>query len=132
MECLLDTNVLIWFLENNSKLKPQVIEIIEEEQNSIYVSTASFWEMAIKLKLKKLKLSNSLKSIFEITSDKGIIILDLNKYHILQFGKIEFIDNHNDPFDRIIISTAVKENFAVISSDQKFKEYNSIIKLIET
>lgn len=132
MECLLDTNVLIWFLENNANLKPKVVEIIEEEQNSIYVSIASFWEMAIKLKLKKLKLSNSIKSIFEITSSKGILILDLNKQHILQFESIDFFDNHNDPFDRIIISTAIEEGFAIISSDQKFKQYDSVIKLIET
>lgn len=66
MDFLLDTNVLIWFLENNSKLKPQNVEIIEEEQNSSFISIASFWEMAIKMKLKKLKLSNSLKQYLKL------------------------------------------------------------------
>lgn len=131
MEFLLDTNVLIWFLENNPKLNRNVADLIEDEQNTIYVSIASFWEIAIKIKLGKLRLSNQLKSIFEITESNGIEILNIEKKHILQYEKILFFNNHNDPFDRIIISTGIEEDFTIISSDLKFKEYQSFLKLIE-
>ena len=48
MRVLLDTHIILWALENNSKLPEKAREIIEDERNQIYYSTASVWEIAIK------------------------------------------------------------------------------------
>ncbi len=131
MNILLDTNILIWFLENSQKLKPEIIEIIEEEKNSVFVSIVSFFEITIKLKIEKLKLSDSLKKVFETTEKSDIKILELDKKHILQYEDLEFDDDHKDPFDRLLISIAIQEKLTIISSDQKFKNYKHILNLIE-
>lgn len=118
-------------MENSQKLKPEIIEIIEEEKNSVFVSIVSFFEITIKLKIEKLKLSDSLKKVFETTEKSDIKILQLDKKHILQYEDLEFDDDHKDPFDRLLISIAIQEKLTIISSDQKFKNYKHILNLIE-
>ena len=48
MEYLIDTHIFLWSLLDTSKLKPHVIEILENEENKIYLSSISFWEIALK------------------------------------------------------------------------------------
>ena len=60
MDILLDTHTLIWFVEGNQKLSPEARSVIENDSNQSHVSMATFYEMAIKLKIGKLFLANSL------------------------------------------------------------------------
>lgn len=48
MRFLLDTHIILWMLENNAKLPQEARKVIEDENNQIYYSTASVWEIAIK------------------------------------------------------------------------------------
>ena len=68
---LLDTHILIWFIENSPKLPEFLRNLIGRSDDlNIYVSIASFWEMAIKVSKKKLTLIDSVQDIMRICSDE--------------------------------------------------------------
>lgn len=121
MRYLLDTQILIWFYEGNPQLSEKIINIIEEEGNSLYFSIASFWEMSIKVGNGKLALSNGLEKWLENVKNDEIEILLVQPNHILTLASLP--SPHKDPFDRIIIAQAITENLTLISSDAIFKEY---------
>jgi len=118
---LLDTHVLIWFIEENKRLS-QAIRSVIEDSNNICVSIASFWEMAIKVSKKKLTLIDSVQDIMRICSDElHFLILNIKAAHLKELEKLDF--HHNDPFDRLIISQAIAENMTLISADKYIKAY---------
>lgn len=63
MRLLIDTHILIWFLEGNKLLSKQHRQIIANPQNDIFISIASLWEMAIKISVGKLTLANVLTDV---------------------------------------------------------------------
>lgn len=121
MKYLIDTHVLIWFLEGNLEIPEKTRLIIKDESNEIFVSIASFWEMAIKIGLGKLILPKDLKGIIEDTKSLNISTLQIKEEHVLKIIELPFI--HKDPFDRIIISQSIIENMKIISKDEIFKDY---------
>ena len=62
---LIDTHVLLWYIEGNTRLAPKIISILDNSQNKIYVSKVSLWEIAIKAEKGKLQLTLSLKDLAE-------------------------------------------------------------------
>jgi PIN domain nuclease of toxin-antitoxin system len=125
MKYLIDTHTFLWFNEINSEISSKAKEIIENIENEIYISMASLWEISIKVNLGKLFINNDFESILEDINDEGIIILPINFPHICINNKLPQF--HKDPFDRIIISQALSENFNIISKDAIFDKY-----LVET
>jgi PIN domain nuclease of toxin-antitoxin system len=57
MNLLLDTHIFLWFVNDDPRLSDRLKDLIENEDNIIYVSVASIWEMSIKHNLGKLKLT---------------------------------------------------------------------------
>jgi len=118
---LLDTQILIWFYENNPQLSETVKEIIVNGEHKLYFSVASLWEMTIKIGKGNLILSNPLETwLSQIESDE-IEILLVQPHHILSLPSLPLA--HRDPFDRIIIAQARTEELTLISSDRIFEEY---------
>lgn len=119
MRYLLDTNIFLWWLNDDKKLKDSVRKIIKDSKNQIFVSVASGWEISIKHRKGKLPLKTTLKKCFELSSFE---ILNINLSHILQLDKLPL--RHNDPFDRIIIAQSQVENLTLITSDEKIWKYS--------
>ncbi|MBP6620095.1 MAG: PIN domain-containing protein [Leadbetterella sp.] len=80
---LLDTHALIWFNNGDNRLSEKVKNIIEDEKSEIFVSMASFFEITIKLKLGKLKLTNSIEKFLEDTKSHLIQVLPISENHII-------------------------------------------------
>ncbi|MEA5425028.1 hypothetical protein [Arcicella lustrica] len=55
----------------------------------------------------------------------------MNQHHSIQYKTIPLLPEHRDPFDRMLIAVEVREDLTIISADEKFKIYTSIINLIE-
>jgi PIN domain nuclease of toxin-antitoxin system len=122
MTYLLDTHMLLWFTMGDRKLSRKAKSILRDESNTILLSAASVWEMAIKISLGKLILSMPLKEYLrEHVQGNNITILDIAVTHLLHTGMLPFI--HRDPFDRLIISQAIIEDIPIITADQHFKKY---------
>ncbi|MBI3290231.1 type II toxin-antitoxin system VapC family toxin [Candidatus Microgenomates bacterium] len=126
MRYLLDTNILLWWLDDDRKLKPLVRNVIQDKKNQILISIISGIEISIKNKLGRLPLKTNVKRIFE---KSGFDILSVNLDHILKFDKLPIHKDHKDPFDRILIAQASEEKLTLITSDNKFQKYKlSLLK----
>lgn len=121
MRCLVDTNIFLWSLNGDKKLKAEIKEIIENPKNQIFVSIASAWEISIKNRAGKLPLKTTLSKCFEILDFE---ILDINLIHTLEFNRLPLHKDHRDPFDRILISQARVENLTLITTDEKIWQYD--------
>ena len=124
MHYLLDTHVLIWHAENQN-LSQNVLNIINNPENTILVSHASLWEMTIKVSIGKLKLNFSIAEFpnLLIQNQFSILPFDFKNYEIL--SQLPF--HHQDPFDRMLIAQAMSENIPIISHDSKFDLYDVVI-----
>lgn len=124
MEYLIDTHIFLWSLLDTSKLKPHVIKILENEENKIYLSSISFWEIALKNQNKKLDLKGiSVLQLPHIAQQFNYTILNLSPYDYVSIGQIPLKENHKNPFDRILIQTAIRNNLVLISNNAKFQQY---------
>ena len=130
MKILLDTHALLWFIEGDSQLSQNAKKLIEDPKNEVYVSHISFFEISIKLKIGKLQLLKSLRGIYDDALNAGIELLDLEFEHIENYQSVPLIADHRDPFDRVLIATALHENLSIITIDEKFENYKHIINVI--
>jgi PIN domain nuclease of toxin-antitoxin system len=121
MNILLDTHILLWFLNDNENLSEKVKSQVENPQNSVLVSIVSLWKISIKINLSKLKLDIPFEQLFHEIENLNIEILNIKREHLIVLKELEF--KHRDPFDRLIISQAISENLYVASNDKTFAEY---------
>ncbi|UTC57817.1 type II toxin-antitoxin system VapC family toxin [Treponema sp. OMZ 305] len=117
---LLDTHTLLWFLHDSPQLSKKALNIITTEQY-IYVSSASLWEIAIKRSIGKLNFEYSFQQIETLCYEKNISSLHITSKHLDKL--IELPNIHNDPFDRLLISQAITENFCLITKDSIIPQY---------
>lgn len=124
MNLLLDTHVLLWWLDDSPSLSRTVNEKISDVGNLVFVSAAVIWEIRIKQALGKLKIPASFRQVLEgqsfenlpITADHAHAVKDLPSYH-------------RDPFDRMLIAQAVVEGLTIVTHDSVFHPYR--IPIIE-
>ncbi|MBU2610233.1 MAG: type II toxin-antitoxin system VapC family toxin [Chloroflexi bacterium] len=122
MNLLLDTHAFLWFIGGSSSLSKRARTLIEDETNRVVLSTASLWEIAIKISLEKLTLSESFDVLIpEQLAVNGIELLDISINHAALVANLPF--HHRDPFDRLLVAQAKVEQMAVISKDQAFDAY---------
>lgn len=123
MNYLLDTHVLLWAINDDTKLSANAKEKIDDTENNIYVSAISFWEISLKFSIGKLELRGFTPSnLTELSIQIGFKLLPLlhdecATYHHL----INTI--HRDPFDRMLVWQAIKQNLTLITKDSKANLY---------
>lgn len=117
---LLDTHTLLWFLEDDPKLPPNIKELIEDS-DSIVVSIITLWEIAIKLSINKLILQFEFQELTTFLDELTIQVLPLSFEDIQHYIGLPL--HHRDPFDRILIAQAINHSWAIISVDSAFDEY---------
>lgn len=122
MVYLADTHTLLWIVIDDNKLSNKVKKLFLDEQNEIFVSVASLWEIAIKVSLKRLELGQSLNDFYlkHIIGNK-IRLLDIKVGHLAVLETLEF--HHRDPFDRLIVCQSIFEKIPILSSDKVFSNY---------
>ena len=124
MEYLIDTHILLWAIMDSNKLSKKEQQVLSDETNTIFVSPISFWEIAIKHQNKKLDLGKvNILHIPHIAEQLDFSILNPEPYDYLTIGQIPQKENHHDPFDRMLIQQAIRNNLVLISKDEKFHQY---------
>lgn len=91
MRLLLDTHILIWFLEGNLLLSNARRQLIVNAQNEIFISVASLWEIAIKISVGKIALARPLADVINQLAVENIEILPISPAHVLQVSASRFI-----------------------------------------
>lgn len=125
MRVLLDTHVLLWALSDDPKLSSKARRLIENAAE-IYVSAATFWEMAIKVGLGKLDAD--LDEIREYCLESGFVELPITSEHAIAVKDLE--QHHKDPFDRLIVATAISEPMRLMTADAQIAQYTSLAILV--
>ena len=124
MKYLIDTHVFIWFIMEPEKIAKAAMDILCNEESQIYMSPISFWEIAIKYQNKKLNLGRiNILHLPHIAEQYDFSILNPEPYDYLTIGQIPKKVNHHDPFDRMLIQQAIRNNLVLISKDEKFRQY---------
>lgn len=126
MKYLLDTHIIIWWLDQKGKtfLKEEAKRIIESVDNSIFISYVSILEISIKVSIGKLEID---KNYIDFLKDDAIEILPITIAEIQMLTDLEL--HHRDPFDRLLICQAIQNGMTLISRDKEFKKYD--VKIIE-
>jgi PIN domain nuclease of toxin-antitoxin system len=115
---LLDTNVLIWWEQNDPRLGGNARAAIQNAA-SVYVSAASAWEITIKSALGKLRTT---RRPHQAISDGGFDELPVTVEHAEAVGQLP--NRHSDPFDRLIIAAARVEGLTIVTTDPQFAHYD--------
>ena len=118
---LLDTDTLLWFLFENDNLSQKAQETISSNPNKIFVSHISFWEIAIKIRIGKLKYSYNTYELIKLCQHEGFDQLPVNLRHIHETSLLPLI--HRDPFDRMPVAQAKVEGMTLITHDQYIPKY---------
>lgn len=90
--------------------------VITDPNNSVFVSPASYWEIAIKIKTAKLVLRESfLDFVQRAIFDNGFTILPIEPRHAAAVAALPF--HHRDPFDRLLIAQSLVDGLPLVSAD---------------
>jgi PIN domain nuclease of toxin-antitoxin system len=122
MRLLLDTHAFLWFVLADPRLSAGAQRAIADPANDAEVSPASYWEIAIKIGLRKYKLTQPYQQFFETQ-------IAVNRFRILPVeirhtaALVTLSGHHKDPFDRLIIAQAIVEGMPVVSNDSRFDAY---------
>jgi len=119
---LLDTHTALWLFEGNEKLPQSTRDIIYNIENEIYICIISAWEIAIKVSLNKLDFDGGVAMFLFAIEDNNINLLGVKGDYVKIVEKLPFI--HRDPFDRLIIATALAENLTIITIDENIQKYD--------
>jgi len=119
---LLDTHTFLWFLSGDARLTKKQKEALLDPDNTLFMSIASFWEMTIKLSLGKLSCMGGMKELAKNATALGVTIEPISAETL--FVLEELVQLHKDPFDRIIIATAINKGYAIVTGDDGIKQYS--------
>ena len=129
MKLLLDTHVLIWALEDSPRLPLRIRDAIIDENNQIYVSMLSLWEIAIKHKKRPESMPYSATQIRDYSMRAGYTFLHVGIDTITIYDQND-LSMHNDPFDQMLVCQSQANNMRLLTHDDKLKSFG--IGFIET
>ena len=122
MRYLLDTHVAIWHLEDSPHLPSSTKRIIDGNVGRLCLCSVSLWEIAIKVNLGKLKLRFPFEEFLEKVRNSDIKLLQIRDEYLKRLSDLPSI--HKDPFDRLLIATALTENLTIITADENIHKYD--------
>ncbi|NOT85408.1 MAG: type II toxin-antitoxin system VapC family toxin [Methylococcaceae bacterium] len=126
MKFLLDTHILLWWLNDDEKLSEAARQLISNADNDIYISHISLWEIQIKTMVGKLNAN--LTDILQQLPENSFQQLPTHANHILALASLPA--HHHDPFDRMLIAQAISEPLHLMTHDKQVALYSGSIILI--
>ena len=128
MRLLLDTHVLLALIEGRKASLPAGVDaLLKDPDNEHHLSAASLWEIAIKWRLGKLRLSPKLSALPELHHDLGIQIVPINEHHALAVVDPEPVTR--DPFDRMLLAQCQIVNLRLVSLDRSLLKNHLAVKI---
>jgi PIN domain nuclease of toxin-antitoxin system len=122
MRVLLDTHALLWWLAGDRHLTLKAKRAIADEANEIFVSAASAWEVATKVRIGKLPHAGPLAVDFaREVRQQQFTALPISLEHAQVAGSM--VSTHRDPFDRMLIAQALEEKMAIVSNESLFDTF---------
>ncbi len=119
MRLLLDTHALLWWLTYDRRLGPTARDLIEDPHNDVLVSVVALWEIALKVRVGKLKAD--LEQVTGLIQQEGCIVLDIGIKHLQALARLPA--HHRDPFDHLLIAQAIAEDAVFMSENRNAWRY---------
>ncbi len=126
MNYLLDTHILLWAADG--RLPKKALEIIENDNNTLYFSPVSLWEIIIKNTLGRADFSVDAAALHKGLLAAGYKELPIRVSHSLAVAALP--ENHKDPFDRMLLAQATSENYTLVTADKIVGKYGDGIVLV--
>ena len=122
MRILLDTHYLLWSFIDTNKINKRIYSELLSDENEVFYSQASLWEISIKYNLGKIVLEGmGPVELYQEIENSYFKCRHLENKELITFYKLPI--EHRDPFDRVMIWQAIKSEYYFLSSDKKMKEY---------
>ncbi len=122
MRILLDSHTLIWWFSGSPRLSGQARRAMEDEENDIFISAATAWEIATKHRLGRLPEAEVLALDFQgRIASQGFEELSITVAEGVRAGALS--GHHRDPFDRILIAQAQERNLVLLTNETLFDQY---------
>jgi PIN domain nuclease of toxin-antitoxin system len=119
---LLDTHIFLWLTMGSPRLKAKARKTISSA-DKIYISSASIWEIAIKISLGKL--TADIDDVIEAIAANGFEELPVFSRHARRVAAMPRL--HGDPFDRLLVAQAVEENMQLLTADAYMAAYSDLV-----
>ena len=119
MDLLLDTHIILWWLDDNDSLPKKYRLAIADRNNICFVSAASVWEISIKSAVGKLNIPDN---YLEALIDQNFREIPISWQHVRKVRNLPM--HHKDPFDRLLIAQAIVEDLIFLSVDKIISKYD--------
>jgi PIN domain nuclease of toxin-antitoxin system len=116
---LLDTQVLLWWMQDDDGLGPDARGLIEDPASDVLVSVVSLWEIVIKARIGKLRAD--IAKIARVVEAEGFAMLGISREHLLTASELP--RHHRDPFDHLLIAQAIVEGASFVTADANAERY---------
>lgn len=127
MKILLDTHIIIWLVKTPEQLSQSTLDTLANNNNDLYYSLASIWELAIKSSIGRIQLDISI--LLKMLQQNNIESLPIKENHIIKVKELPML--HKDPFDRLLIAQAICENLQLFTRNKLLQEYSKkLVKLV--
>jgi PIN domain nuclease of toxin-antitoxin system len=122
---LLDTNVFLWYFWGTKRID-SIRHLIEADETEVFISSISFWEIAIKLRSGKIDVD--LEELHFHAEEHTFIELPITSTYMKTY--LELPDLHKDPFDRMLLAQAIYSPMRLITGDSLLAEYSSLVMVV--
>lgn len=128
MKLLVDTHLLLWMAAEPSKISKKGRSLLLKEDNDLFFSAASLWEIAIKSQLGRADFDVDPHLLRRGLIDNGYLELTINVEHALTVLSLPPL--HKDPFDRMLVAQAIIEGFVLLTSDEQVAAYPGPVRKV--
>ena len=115
---LLDSHVLLWALLDTDRLSKQARSVLQDDGVDVYVSGVSFYELMFKA--RRGHLPAIVMSLPGLVSQGNYLRLAISEQHLQIATLLDW--RHGDPFDRLLLAQAEREDLRLLSVDKVFDE----------
>jgi len=128
MKLLLDTHILLWAAGNPERLSEEAYTLLSDQQNELFFSSASIWEIVIKSGLGRDDFQVDVRVLRRGLVDNGYHELPITSQHTIGVDNLPLI--HKDPFDRILVAQANVEGITLLTADALVAQYSGPIRSV--
>ncbi|MBM6593838.1 type II toxin-antitoxin system VapC family toxin [Microvirga pudoricolor] len=128
MRYLLDTHLLVWIAGDPDRLSTEAVRLIEAEDNQLFFSAASLWEIAIKNSLARADFLIDARVLRQGLLDRDYREIPVTSDHAVAIDGLPAI--HKDPFDRILIAQAMVEGVVLLTADATIARYPGPVRQV--
>ncbi|OCB01944.1 twitching motility protein PilT [Acidithiobacillus ferrivorans] len=125
MNLLLDTHIALWAITDSPKLSQKARDLIQSPKSSVWISTASLWEIAIRHALGRGDMPVSSPEALRYFQESGYQLLPIEAEHAIAVEELPA--HHQDPFDRLLVAQALVEPMRLLTHDPLVARYGDTI-----